>query len=109
VTPVYLLAGSSPFYGGPRERFRKAELLERAGRHEEALTWYGSFDNLSFYEAPFEAAAQKERGAILEKLGRKAEAAEAYRRFIAFWRDADPDLQPQVTQARERLAALQQH
>lgn len=102
----YLLAGASPFFAASRERFRQAELLQRAGQHEEALKWYGSFESLTMFEAPFMAAGLKAQGEIFEALGRKPEAIEAYRRFITLWTDADPELQPMVTQARERIEAL---
>jgi tetratricopeptide (TPR) repeat protein len=38
--------------------------------------------------------------------GDSARAINAYRRFVALWRNADPILQPQVTQVREKLADL---
>ena len=33
-------------------------------------------------------------------------AAEAYRRFLRFWKDADPDI-PILVDAKERLGALE--
>ena len=41
-----------------------------------------------------------------EARGDAAAAAERYGRFIALWRNADPELQPRVQEARRRLAAL---
>ena len=43
---------------------------------------------------------------LLEARGESAAAAERYGRFIALWRNADPELQPRVGEARRRLAAL---
>jgi hypothetical protein len=43
---------------------------------------------------------------MYEAKGDKAKAADYYQRFIALRRDADPELQPQVQEAKRRLAAL---
>lgn len=50
--------------------------------------------------------ARRRLGALEETLGRPAEARRAYEQFVALWRNADPDLQPQVAEIRARLAAL---
>jgi hypothetical protein len=34
------------------------------------------------------------------------ELIDAYGRFAALWKDADPSLQPAVREARQRMAAL---
>jgi hypothetical protein len=34
-------------------------------------------------------------------------AASHYAKFVDLWKDADPELQPHVRKARERLAVLQ--
>ncbi len=44
----------------------------------------------------------------LEAEGRWTEAAGAYSRFIAFWEEADPELQPRVTGARQALEQLRE-
>ncbi len=50
--------------------------------------------------------AYLQRARILERTGRPAEALEAYR-FVAYaWRHADPELQPQVEEARRAVARL---
>ena len=55
----------------------------------------------------------KRRAAILKRLGELYEARndrdnaiEYYNRFIELWKDADPELQPQLEDVRRRLAAL---
>jgi tRNA A-37 threonylcarbamoyl transferase component Bud32/tetratricopeptide (TPR) repeat protein len=56
---------------------------------------------------PILLAGMHERLAELyEARGDRARAAPHYARFIAMWKDADPELQPRVTQARRRLAQL---
>ncbi|MEP7324942.1 MAG: tetratricopeptide repeat protein, partial [Gemmatimonadota bacterium] len=107
VAPNYLVTNSSPFFSGARERFRRAELLARAGKYDEAIRWYASFDNLSMFDTPLLAPSFFRKAEIYERQGKKAEAARDYQRFVELWRDADADLQPMVSQARERLQVLQ--
>jgi tetratricopeptide (TPR) repeat protein len=56
---------------------------------------YGDIFSKSYYRL----------GKISEQQGKKAEAAEHYRKFLDLWKDADPD-RPEVTDARKRLAAI---
>jgi tetratricopeptide (TPR) repeat protein len=55
----------------------------------------GDIYALSFYQL----------GKISEQQGKKAEAAEHYRKFLSLWKDADSGL-PEVEDARKRLAVL---
>jgi tetratricopeptide (TPR) repeat protein len=48
----------------------------------------------------------KRLGELYEMKGDVARAAANYRQFIALWKDADPDLQPIVADARRRLVKL---
>jgi tetratricopeptide (TPR) repeat protein len=45
-------------------------------------------------------------GQLYESLGSAEKAAEQYRAFIELWKNADPELQPRVADARQRLAKL---
>lgn len=45
-------------------------------------------------------------GQLYEAKGNSEKAAENYRAFIEFWKNADPELQPRVAEARRRLAKL---
>jgi len=45
-------------------------------------------------------------GEMYEAKGDKAKARDYYQRFVDLWRAADPVFQPQVTEAKARLAAL---
>jgi hypothetical protein len=46
-------------------------------------------------------------GRIHEQMGAPDEAQAAYRRLITAWANADPELQPRVEAARQRLRALE--
>ncbi|HEV2129469.1 MAG TPA: tetratricopeptide repeat protein [Longimicrobiaceae bacterium] len=85
------------------ERFLRAELLQALGRDEEALQRYASFPAPSAYDLHYLAPSHLHRAEIYERRGEKEKATEHYRRFIELWKDADPELQPLVRQARERL------
>jgi hypothetical protein len=43
---------------------------------------------------------------LYEERGDRRKARAAYARVVELWKDADPDLQPRVSHARERAAAL---
>lgn len=68
------------------------------GRPEETERYLLSLD-----DDPY---AHFELGRIYEGLGRTEEARERYELFVTAWRDADPELQPKVAEARQALARL---
>jgi tetratricopeptide (TPR) repeat protein len=103
----YLQMIASPFFSRPQDRFALAELLESEGRPDEALRWYGSFARFSIYDAMFEAPASLRAARLCEKLGRTDDAIVHYERFLELWSDPDPELKPQVDEARAALARLE--
>ena len=52
------------------------------------------------------APALKRLGELYEARGDRKRAAEYYEKFVDLWKNADPELQPGVTEARRWLAAL---
>jgi len=62
----------------------------------------GSLDD----RATNEARAYRRLGTLYDQKGDKQKALDYYGRFVAGWRDADPELQPQVKEAKARMAAL---
>jgi tetratricopeptide (TPR) repeat protein len=93
----------TPFYSSARERYRRAELLQRAGRPEEALRWYSSLDDQSYFDAPYLAPSLLKRAEITERLGRKEEARALYRRALDLYHDPDPEFEPLRREMREGL------
>jgi tetratricopeptide (TPR) repeat protein len=96
----------SPFYSGSLPRYLRAALLEDAGRLEDAIRWYGSFEQISMFELVFLAPSYLRRAEIYERLGDEEQARRYYARFIQLWADCDPELRPMVERAEQRLAAL---
>jgi eukaryotic-like serine/threonine-protein kinase len=57
-------------------------------------------------DASYLAASYQRLGELYEAKGDRAKAKENYEKLIALWKDADPELQPIVKDARERVARL---
>jgi tetratricopeptide (TPR) repeat protein/tRNA A-37 threonylcarbamoyl transferase component Bud32 len=53
------------------------------------------------------AGSHKRLAELYDAKGNREKAMSHYSRFIDLWKNADPDLQPHVQRARERLAQLQ--
>jgi eukaryotic-like serine/threonine-protein kinase len=92
-------------------RGEEAEILQAAGRLREAQrAWRQVAVDLqtTFWFSFLDRAPAWERVALLsEELGDTTTALEAYRHFAELWADADPEFQPRVQRARERVAALE--
>jgi len=54
----------------------------------------------------FLAGSYKRLGELWEAKGDREKAAHYYTKFVDLWKNADPDLQPRVADARRRLARL---
>ncbi len=91
---------ASPFFSGSLERYLLARLLEQAGRHTEALRWYGSFEGAALHDRIYAAPAHWRRAKIYEALGEREQAVLHYQRFVELWRDADPEYHWMVEEAR---------
>jgi serine/threonine-protein kinase len=99
-------ATGSPFLSQSYERYLRAVLLEEAGRFDEALRWFGSFQHTNVYDLIYLAPSHIRRGEIAERMGDVEAARHHYQRAIELWGDADPELQVVVEDARERMASL---
>lgn len=96
----------SPFYSQAFERWSRAELLLHSDRLDEALAWYGSFDQNCVYNLMYETASYYRRAQIRERLGDNAMAAAHYARFAELWHGCDPAMRPRVDEARRLAASL---
>jgi len=100
----YQFAGRSMFFARSRERFLRAELLERAGRLREADEWYAAVPHGAWMDYIYLAPTHLRRARIHEQLGDRAGAAEHYRQVAELWRDHDPELAGFYKEAREGLS-----
>ena len=80
----------SPIVSQAYARYRRAELLEWAGRPREALTWFSSFAELNIFDTAWEPWAALRRARILDALGETDAAAAERARAASFWKDAEP-------------------
>jgi tetratricopeptide (TPR) repeat protein len=88
-----------------------ATALDRAGATDSALAIYQEYIVSSFnfriFTDPYNLAPVLRRtGELYEARGDRTRAAATYQRFVDLWRNADPELQPQVVEVKRRLAAL---
>jgi tetratricopeptide (TPR) repeat protein len=90
----------------PIGRFLRAELLFQLRRDEEALGWYAGVAEFGRPGFVLLAPAYLRMGEIHERRGNRAQAVEYYSRFVARWKDCDPELRPLVNDVRRRLARL---
>jgi tetratricopeptide (TPR) repeat protein len=85
--------------------------LDRAGMTDSALAVYERYLSSTWlYRIRVDAFdlphVLRRAGEIYETKGDRARAIQSYERFVSLWREADPVLQPQVTDVKRRLADL---
>jgi tetratricopeptide (TPR) repeat protein len=93
----------------------RAPLLARsydlAGKPDSAIAVFERYLSTPFLDRQsddqyFVPGVHKRLGELYEAKGQREKALAHYRIFIDLWKDADPQLQPKVTDARQRVAAL---
>jgi tetratricopeptide (TPR) repeat protein len=87
--------------------------FDRANMPDSAIAWFEQY-----LETPFMQRFQfdldvstvpnllRRLGELYEAKGDRVKAAEYYQRFVDLWKNADPDLQPQGVEIRQRIARL---
>jgi tetratricopeptide (TPR) repeat protein len=93
--------------------FELARAYDAAGKPDSAALFFEKYlatpywDKMSVQMDPVRVPAIRERlGQLYESMGKTDKAVENYRAFIELWKNADPELQPRVADARKRLARL---
>ena len=91
--------------------YREAELWERLRRPDSVLAVLErAVGSMAYRDNPedvmFYPPALKRLGELYEARGDRARARAYYERFAELWQNADPELQPQVAEVRQRIAAL---
>jgi len=85
--------------------------LDRAGRTEEAIAAYVSFDEMtasgkSYWDARLAGHTLERLGQLYDETGDLQNAAKYYAAFVDLWADADAELQPRVRAAQSRLEEI---
>jgi hypothetical protein len=101
----YALLFVSELYSHGLARFLRARTLQSTGRGAEAEGWYEGL-SASPFEVAFRGPALFYRARIREEAGDREGATRLYRGFIDLWKEADPELQPMVEEARAALRRL---
>jgi tetratricopeptide (TPR) repeat protein len=87
--------------------FDGAGMVDSAIVHyERALNEYGPERVTQAIDAFLRAPFSRRLGELYEQKGDRAKASQYYRVFTELWKNADPELQPQVAEIRRRLARL---
>jgi tetratricopeptide (TPR) repeat protein len=93
--------------------FNLARAYDAAGRPDSAVMYFEKYLATPYWlksdanADPIRLPAIRERlGQLYQSMGNTEKAAEEYRAFIELWKNADPELQPRVADARQRLARL---
>jgi serine/threonine protein kinase/tetratricopeptide (TPR) repeat protein len=90
--------------------YELGQAFEEEGQPDSALAAYrrlvdapGIWNLLSAHAI---APAWRRLGELYEARGQRTEALDAHAQFAARWKNADPELQPAVREARQRITAL---
>ena len=93
--------------------FNLARAFDAAGKPDSAAVMFERYLSTPYWLKtdaemdPVRLPAVHERlGQLYESMGNTEKAIEHYRAFIDLWKNADPELQPRVADARKRLARL---
>jgi eukaryotic-like serine/threonine-protein kinase len=85
--------------------------LDKGNQSDSAIAMFEQFLHCQAIERIFTDVVdlpltQRRLGELYEAKGDRARAAEHYKAFVELWKNADPDLQPQVADVRKKLAGL---
>ena len=113
--------GDIGFDGAPADEcapclpFNLARAYDAAGKPDSAAMMFERYLSTPLWSKtdpdmdPIRLPAIRERlGQLYDGMGNTAKAIENYRAFIELWKNADPELQPRVADAKRRLARLTQ-
>jgi tetratricopeptide (TPR) repeat protein len=96
----------------PCGRHFLAQAWDRAGIPDSALKYYEqaatlpNTDDTGVEDAIWQPSTLRRLGELYESRGDRQKALQYYGQFVALWKNADADLQPQVKQVKETMAKL---
>ena len=91
---------------------RLARPYDLAGRPDDATREFENYLNSTYArrgataDPQFLAGSYKRLAELYEAKGDRAKAGANYAKFIDLWKNADPEMQPKVQEAKRRLARL---
>ena len=91
---------------------RLARAYDLAGRPDDAIREFENYLNSTYArrgtttDPQYLAGSYKRLAELYEAKGDRAKAASNYAKFIELWKNADPELQPKVQEAKRRFARL---
>jgi len=97
---------------GPRRKYHRiymgalGETYALMGDRDNAIANYQNALESERHSSPYMIQFHYRLGLLCEEKKNFRAAGEAYRRFLCFWKDADPDI-PILVDAKERLGALE--
>jgi tetratricopeptide (TPR) repeat protein len=89
-----------------------ARVYDAAGMVDSAIARYEQViatpysTRLGQFDAPALARQLRRLGALYEQKGNNEKAIEYYQKFADLWKNADPEFQPEVIEAKRRISAL---
>jgi tetratricopeptide (TPR) repeat protein len=87
-----------------------ARAFDLAGERDSAIAYFQKFVDaphpMLFEDQDYLAGSYKRLGELYEAAGDLPRAAAAFERFVDLWKDADPELQPKVREARSSLERI---
>ncbi len=88
-------------------------VFDLAGMPDSAIAAFERYTSTTYWDRLDDradpahlAGAYKRLGELYEAKGEKQKAASYYMKFVDLWKNADPELQPKVTEVKQRLARL---
>ncbi|MEP7067448.1 MAG: protein kinase, partial [Gemmatimonadota bacterium] len=92
-------------------KFEIAQAFTKLGQPDSAIAYHTStLDSVGtfrvFGDVTYLAATYQRLGELYESKGDRKRAVESYEKLIALWKNADPELQPIVKDAKERVVRL---
>lgn len=86
------------------------DTYDQAGNADSAVAYFeryvSTLGSRTETDAAWLARTLKRLGELHEAKGNREKAVEYYGRFVELWKNADPELQPLVSEHRERMARL---
>jgi tetratricopeptide (TPR) repeat protein len=87
--------------------------FDLAGKPDSAIAYLERYladpspaEFFSATDAQYRSGVMKRLGELYEARGDRQKAIAYYQKFVALWKDADPELQPRVAEVRKRIARL---